>query len=142
MQLKNIELFTRLTKKNELWKQQKEQKTLFKELKELFTVEPILKIYTLSLLIVVKTNVSDFALGIYLVQKHLNKQHLVIYYSYKITLLELNYNIYNKELLGIVTALKKQRAFLQRTIEPFIVKTDYKNLTGFLTTKELNKRQV
>ena len=27
-------------------------------------------------------------------------------------------------------------------IELFIVKTDYKNLTGFLTTKEFNKRQI
>ena len=26
--------------------------------------------------------------------------------------------------------------------ELFIVKTDYKNLTGFLTTKKLNRRQV
>ena len=67
MWLKNIELFTKLTKKNKLWKQQKEQKTLFKELKELFTVKLILKIYTLSLLTVVKTNVLDFVLGIYLV---------------------------------------------------------------------------
>jgi len=31
----------------------------------------------------------------------------VAYYSRKITLPELNYNIYNKELLGIVIALKK-----------------------------------
>jgi hypothetical protein len=54
------------------------------------------------------------------------------------TLLELNYNIYNKELLAIITVLKKWRAFLQRTTELFIIKTDYKNLTGFLTTKELN----
>ena len=55
---------------------------------------------------------------------------------------ELNYNIYNKELLGIVAVLKEWRAFLQKTTEPFIIKTDYKNLTGFLTTKELNWRQV
>ena len=40
---------------------------LFKELKELFTVELILKIYTLSLLIVVKIDVSDFILGVCLV---------------------------------------------------------------------------
>ena len=85
---------------------------LFKELKELFTVKLILKIYTLSLLIVIKIDVLDFVLGMYLVQKYLNRWHLVIYYSYKMTPLELNYNIYNKELLGIVTALKKQRAFL------------------------------
>ena len=32
--------------------------------------------------------------------------------------------------------------FHQGIIEPFIVKTDYKNLIGFLTTKELNYRQV
>ena len=67
MQLKNIKLFTRLTKKNELWKQQKEQKTLFKELKELFIAELILKIYTLNLLIVIEIDVLDFILGVYLV---------------------------------------------------------------------------
>ena len=33
-------------------------------------MEPILKIYTLSLLIVVKTDILDFVLGVYLVQKH------------------------------------------------------------------------
>ena len=40
---------------------------LFKKLKELFTVKLILKIYTLSLLIVIKTDILDFALNIYLV---------------------------------------------------------------------------
>ena len=70
-------------------------------------MESILKIYTLSLPTVVKTDVLDFALGIYLIQKHPNKWHPVIYYSCKITLLELNYNIYNKKLLGIVVTLKK-----------------------------------
>ena len=56
--------------------------------------------------------------------------------------MELNYDIYNKELLGIVTALKEWRAFLYSIIELFRVITDYKNLVGFLTTKELNQRQV
>ena len=50
---------------------------------------------------------------------------------------ELNYNIYNKELLGIVTALKEWKAFLYSTIELFKVIIDYKNLVGFLTIKEL-----
>jgi hypothetical protein len=31
---------------------------------------------------------------------------------------------------------------LQGTEKLFVVKTDHKNLTGFLTTKELNRRQV
>ena len=56
---------------------------------------------------VVKIDVLDFILSIYLVQKYLDRWYLIIYYSYKITPLKLNYNIYNKELLGIVIALKK-----------------------------------
>ena len=85
---------------------------LFKKLKELFTAELILKIYTLNLLTVVKTDVLDFILGVYLIQKYPDEQYLVVYYSRKMTPLELNYNIYNKELLGIVAVLKEQKAFL------------------------------
>jgi len=55
---------------------------------------------------------------------------------------ELNYDIYNKELLGIVVVLKEWKVFLQDTKEPFVVKIDYKNLTSFLMTKELNRRQI
>ena len=87
-------------------------------------------------------DVLDFILGVCLLQKYKDRQHLVVYYSQKIILLELNYNIYNKELLGIVTALKKQKAFLQGTERLFIVKIDYKNLIEFLIIKELNRRQV
>ena len=55
----------------------------------------------------VETDVLDFVLGVYLIQKYPNGWYLVAYYSCKMTPLELNYNIYNKELLGIVTVLKK-----------------------------------
>ena len=40
---------------------------LFNELKELFTVKLILKIYILNLLTVVKTDILDFILSVYLV---------------------------------------------------------------------------
>ena len=72
MWLKNIEPFTRLTKKNKLWKWQEKQKTLFKKLKKLFTAELILKIYILSILIVVKIDILDFIFSVYLVQKYLD----------------------------------------------------------------------
>ena len=55
----------------------------------------------------------DFILKVYIVQKYKDKiWHLIIYYSKKLIPLKLNYNIYNKELLTIVTVLKKWRAFL------------------------------
>jgi len=49
----------------------------------------------------------DFALGICLLQKYNEVWHPVAYYSYKMTPLELNYDIYNEELLGIVIVLKE-----------------------------------
>ena len=55
----------------------------------------------------VEIDVLDFVLGVYLVQKYPDGWYLVTYYSYKMTPLELNYDIYNKELLGIVAALKE-----------------------------------
>jgi len=65
------------------------------------------------LLIRVKIDTLDFVLGVYLLQKHIDRVwHPIIYYSRKLTPLELNYDIYNKELLGIVAALKKWRVFL------------------------------
>jgi len=89
----------------------------------------------------VKTDILDFVLGVYLLQKHIDRVwHLVVYYSRKLILLELNYDIYNKELLNIITAFKEWRVFLQSITELFIVKIDYKNLIGFLTIKELNQQ--
>ena len=45
---------------------------LFKEVKELFTQELILRIYIPSLLIKVEIDALDFILGVYLTQQHLN----------------------------------------------------------------------
>ncbi len=138
--LDRIKLFIRMTKKDELWRQDNDKKRLFKEVKEKFMEEPILRIYQLRLLIKVKINALDFALGACLLQKYDGVWYLVVYYSRKMTPPELNYNIYDKELLGIIAAFKEWRAFLQGILEPFIVKMDYKNLTGFLMTKELNRQ--
>jgi len=80
---------------------------LFKKVKGKFTKKPILKIYQSELPTRVKTDASDFALKACLLQKHNKVWHPVAYYSQKMTPPELNYNIYNKELLGIVIVLKK-----------------------------------
>ena len=109
-----------MIKKDKKWKWEQKYRELFKEVKNKFIKKPILKIYKLELLIRVKIDLLDFILGVYIQQKYKDKiQYLVAYYSKKLTLLKLNYNIYNKELLVIVTVLKKQRAFLQEIIELF-----------------------
>ena len=102
-----------MIKKDKNQKQEEKQKELFKEIKNKFIKELILKIYRLELLMRVKIDLLDFILGVYIVQKYKDKiQYLIVYYSRKLILLELNYNIYNKELLAIITVLKEQRVFL------------------------------
>ena len=50
-------------------------------------------------------NISDFAIGACLIQKYIGKIYAIIYYSRKMSPVELNYDIYNKELFAIVSAL-------------------------------------
>ena len=52
-----------------------------------------------------------------------------------------NYNIYNKELLAIVDALKIQRVYAESCLD-LTIYTDYKNLVSFTTIKALGRRQV
>ena len=54
---------------------------------------------------------------------------------------EQNYNIHNKKLLAIVSALKHWRVYAENCTDLKIY-TDYKNLLQFITTKKLMKWQV
>ena len=50
----------------------------------------------------------DIILRVYIIQKYKDGiQYLVAYYSRKLILVKLNYNIYNKKLLSIITVLKE-----------------------------------
>jgi hypothetical protein len=66
----------------------------------------------------------------------------VSYFFKTINLAELNYQIYNKELLIIVKSLQQWRTDLARTNTVVRVWTDHKALKYFITTKQLNQRQA
>jgi hypothetical protein len=67
---------------------------------------PVLIIYDLDLPLTVKTDALDFAIGAELSQPGPNgRLRLVAYFSQKMIPAELNYDIHNKELLVIMTAL-------------------------------------
>ncbi|CEP10414.1 hypothetical protein, partial, partial [Parasitella parasitica] len=55
---------------------------------------------------------------------------------------EINYQIYDKELLAIVDAFKLWRQYLEFSTAPTTVITDHKNLEYFNTTRNLTRRQV
>ena len=59
-----------------------------------------------------------------------------------VPLQELNYDIYNKELLVIFKAFKIWRHYLEGSASPIDVVTDHKNLKYFSTTKILTCQQA
>ncbi|MBW0577778.1 hypothetical protein O181_117493, partial [Austropuccinia psidii MF-1] len=59
-----------------------------------------------------KTNASNYSLGAVLSQVADSGKHAIAFNSRKLIPAELNYKIHDKELLGIVWALKRWRAFL------------------------------
>ena len=64
--------------------------------------------------------------------------HPVAYKSKKFSGPELNYDVHNKELLAIVDAFEKWRAYLEESKYPVEVYLDHQNLSYFTTTKKLN----
>ncbi|MBW0485755.1 hypothetical protein O181_025470 [Austropuccinia psidii MF-1] len=76
------------------------------QLKEAFTTAPILSHFNPSLPTIVETNASDYSLGAVLSQVSNSGRQPIAFYSHKVSPEELNYEIHDKELLGIVWALK------------------------------------
>ncbi|MBW0530520.1 hypothetical protein O181_070235 [Austropuccinia psidii MF-1] len=100
----------------------------FQILKEAFTTAPILSHFNPSLQTMVETDASDYALGSVLSQVNSSGKHLIEFDSCKLLNAELNCGIHDKELLGIVWALKNLRDVLFSLHDPFEVLTDHSSL--------------
>jgi hypothetical protein len=66
----------------------------------------------------------------------------VAFYSRKMTATELNYDIYNQEMVTIISAFKEWRRSLEGAEHPILVFSDHKKLKYFTTTKVLNYRKA
>ncbi|MBW0566360.1 hypothetical protein O181_106075, partial [Austropuccinia psidii MF-1] len=88
------------------------------------------------------TDASNYALGAVLSQVSDSGKHPIAFDSHKPIPAELNYEIHDKELLGIVWALKRRRAFLLSLSSPFEVLTDHSSLKYFMSSKVLTLRQA
>jgi hypothetical protein len=107
-----------------------------------FTSAPILIHPDLAKPFIVKTEVSNFALGTILSQCGIDGLlHAVAFYSRKLTSAEINYQVYDKELLAIIMAFEQWRPYLAGAQHRVQVLTDHKNLLYFTTTRTLNRRQ-
>ena len=92
----------------------------------------------------IEADSSDFATRAILSQVLTDdrKWHLVAFMSKSLSLVECNYEIYNKEMLAIIWALQEWRHFVEGAEHQFKIWTDHKNLEYFMAAKQLNRRQA
>jgi len=104
---------------------------------------PILTHFILDTPIIVETDASDYAVaGILSITCTDGEICLVTYYSWTLTVPELNYNTHNKELLAIFEAFRNWHHYLEGSASPIHVITDHKNLEYFSTSKVLSCGQA
>ncbi|KAK3556060.1 hypothetical protein QTP70_003020 [Hemibagrus guttatus] len=116
----------------------------FQQLKDCFTMAPILRHPDPDLPFVVEVYASSSGLGAVLSQRHgkPGKLHPCAFYSRRLTAVEANYNVGNWELLAIKAALEEWHHWLEGARHPFQVLTDHRNLEYLRGAKRLNPRQV
>ncbi|KAK3532723.1 hypothetical protein QTP86_028088 [Hemibagrus guttatus] len=118
--------------------------TAFLQLKERFTMAPILRHPDPELPFVVEVDASCSGLGAVLSQWHgePGKLHPCAFYSRKLMVAEGNYDVGNWELLAIKAVLEEWRHWLEGARHPFQVLTDHRNLEYLRGAKRLNPRQA
>ncbi|MBW0495639.1 hypothetical protein O181_035354 [Austropuccinia psidii MF-1] len=139
---KKISLLTKFLKKYSCLSLNEEALLQFDQLKEAFNTASILSHFNPSLPTIVKTNASDDALSAVLIQVSYSRKHPISFDSPKCIPVELNHEIHEKELLGIVTALKHWRALLLSLSSPFEVLTNYSSLQYFIYYKIITCHQA
>jgi len=128
-------------KKEWEWNPQAEE--AFRELKQWFTMAPILAHLDATKPVIIETDVSDFAIGAVLSQRdEEGRLHPVAFHSQKFQPAEINYEIHDKELLAIVDAFKHWCRYCKGATNQVQVFCHHHNLEYFTTTKILNRRQV
>jgi RNase H-like domain found in reverse transcriptase len=112
-------------------------------MKKRFTEEPVLLMPDQSKPFQIESDASKVATGAVLTQLDSNgDRHPVAFLSKTFSETERKYEIYDRELLGIIRALKEWRHYIQGSGHTTIVYSDHKNLTYFQTAQKLNDRQA
>ena len=134
---------TTLLKKGVKFKWDAKAQQAFDKLKTAFTTAPILRHFDPSRPVILETDSSDRALGVVASQRGDDGiLYPIAFYSRKLNSAELNYEIYDKEMLAIVETMDKWRHYFEGLGHKTVIITDHKNLLWFTETKVYNRRQV
>jgi RNase H-like domain found in reverse transcriptase len=115
----------------------------FETLKGRFLQEPMFMMPDHSKPFQIESDALKYASGAVLTQTDINgDRHPVAFLSKTFTDTEQQYEIYDRELLGIVRALKEWRHYIQGSGHTTLVHIDHRNLTYFRKAQKLSDRQA
>jgi hypothetical protein len=118
-----------LTKKDKKFEWTNECQDAFDTLKKKFTEEPVLMIPDHSRPFQIESDASKVATGAVLTQLDSNgDRHPCSFISKTFSPTERNYEIYDRELLGIIRALEEWRHYIQGSGHTTIIHSDHKKL--------------
>ena len=120
-----------------------EAQAVFKGLKTTFTMAPILMHFDPEQPIILEADASTHALGAVVSQLDpKGKMHPIAFHSQKFNPTELNYDIYDKEMLAIVDSLEHYRHLFEGLEQQITIYSDHYNLLWLTEMKVYNRRQA
>ena len=123
---KEVAPLHKLTRKDQPWKWGDEEIAAFNALKNKFIAKPILAMVDTTKELRVESNASDYATGAVLSMKcDDDKWHPCAYLSKGMTDVDRNYDVHDKEMLGIMRALEAWRHYLEGCKHRFEIWTDH-----------------
>jgi hypothetical protein len=116
-----------------------ETQKAFDLLKKKFTEEPILMMPDLDRPFQIESDASKYASGAVLTQMDsAGKRHPVCFLSKTFNPTERRYEVYDRELLGIMRALREWRHYLYGSPHQTLIYSDHLNLLYFRKPQKLN----
>jgi hypothetical protein len=131
-----------LTKKNTPWHWNDPEHQAFTKLITAFISYPVLRNPDPIKQYILDCDASEFAIGATLSQDFQDGRHPIAYYSKSLLPAEKNYDIYDRELLAIINAVKAFRHLLLGAQQEFLIRTDHKNLKYFKSPQKITPRQA
>jgi hypothetical protein len=127
-----------LMKQAMAWQWGDTQQKAFEELRDKMVAKLVLQQPNFDKTFYLQTDASKYGVGAVLSQDRdtlattLRRHHPVVFYSAIFTPIEQNYDAYELEFTRVLKAIEHWRVYLIWTKEPFIIKTDHKNLTHWM----------
>ena len=137
---KIVKLLYKLLEKDAKFEQDAECQQRFEKLKDYLTIAPIVRAPNWQLPFEVMCDASDLAVGAVLGQRAEGKSYVVYYASKTLNKAQRNYTTTEKELLAVVYALDKFRAYLIGS--DIIIFTDHSTLKYLLTKQNAKARLI